>query len=101
MRVLLNIKFPMHQFNLAVKDGTAGAKLHRILDSIKPEAVYFTEQHGERGAVVVVNMKDASQIPSLAEPWFLTFEASVEFKIAMIPADLKKGGLDVLGKKWG
>jgi hypothetical protein len=83
-----------------VRDGSAGDKLGRILEAIKPEAVYFTEQNGTRGAVLVVDMADASQIPALAEPWFLTFNADCEFRIAMTPADLKKAGLDKLGKKW-
>lgn len=38
--------------------------------------------------------------PALAEPWFLTFQAEVEFRIAMSAEDLKNAGLDELGKKW-
>jgi hypothetical protein len=45
-------------------------------------------------------MADASKIPLLSEPWFLTFNADVKCRIAMTPEDLKKGGLDALGKKW-
>jgi len=41
MRVLLNVRIPHRQFNAAVKDGTAGPKLNRILEATKPEAVYF------------------------------------------------------------
>lgn len=100
MRVLMNVRIPHRQFNAAVKDGSAGAKLNRILEAIKPEAVYFTEQGGQRGAVLVVDMPDASRIPALAEPWFLSFEADVEFRIAMTQEDLKKGGLDEIGRKW-
>ena len=100
MRVLMNVRIPHEQFNAAVKDGSAGPKLNRILEATKPEAVYFTEQCGKRGAVLVVNMPDASSIPALAEPWFLTFQADVEFRIAMTPDDLKRAGLDGIGKKW-
>ena len=100
MRILLNVKIPHQTFNAAVKDGTAGPKLNRILEAIKPEAVYFTEQNGGRGAVLVVDLPDPSQIPALAEPWFLTFQADVEFRVAMTPDDLKKAGLENLGKKW-
>jgi len=100
MKILMNVKIPHRPFNAAVKDGSVGPKLNRILEAIKPEAVYFTEQNGQRGAVLVVDMPDSSKIPALAEPWFLTFEADVEFRIAMTPEDLKKGGLDDLGKKW-
>ena len=100
MRILLNVKIPHATFNAAVKDGTAGAKLNKILEAIKPEAAYFTEQNGARGAVLVVDLPDASKIPALAEPWFLTFQADVEFRVAMTPEDLKRAGLDELGKKW-
>ena len=34
-------------------------------------------------------MKDASKIPTFAEPWFLTFNADVEFRAVMTPDDLK------------
>ena len=100
MRIMLNVKIPHAPFNAAVKDGTAGAKLQRIMAAIKPEAIYFTEQNGGRGAVVIVDMADPSKIPALAEPWFLTFNAEVEFRVVMTPDDLGKAGLDKLGKEW-
>jgi hypothetical protein len=100
MKLLINVKIPHQQFNAAVKDGSVGSKLNRILEANKPEAVYFTEHNGHRGAVLIVDLPDASKIPALAEPWFLTFQADVEFRIAMTPEDLKNAGLDELGKKW-
>ena len=77
-----------------------GPKLRRILDESKPEAVYFTEQHGKRSCILIVDLPEASKIPALAEPWFLTFNADVEVKVIMSPEDLAKAGLDELGKKW-
>jgi hypothetical protein len=100
MRMLMIVKIPHATFNAAVKDGTAGAKLNRILDAIKPESAYFTDQHGCRGAVLVVDVPDQSKVPALAEPWFLTFNADVQLHIAMTADDLKRSGLDELGKKW-
>jgi hypothetical protein len=100
MRMLMNVKIPHQPFNAAVKDGSAGAKLNKILEAIKPEVVYFTEQNGQRGAVLVVDLPDASKVPVLAEPWFLTFQADVEFRIAMTPDDLKRSGIDGMGQKW-
>ena len=100
MRMLMTVKIHHLSFNAAVKDGSAGAKLSRILEAIKPEAAYFTEQDGQRGAVLIVDLPDASKIPVLAEPWFLTFQADVEFRIAMTPDDLKRSGIDGMGKQW-
>lgn len=100
MRMLMNVTFPTEDFNEAIKNGTAGAKLNQILEAIKPEAVYFTEQDGWRGAVLIVNLDDPGKIPALSEPWFLSFNANVQFRIAMTPDDLKRSGLEELGKKW-
>ena len=100
MRMLLDVKIPHEAFNAAVRDGSAGEKLKRILEATKPEAVYFTERNGHRGATMIVNLDDPSKIPTFAEPWFLTFNADVEFRVAMTPEDLARAGLDALGKKW-
>jgi len=100
MKILLDITVPHEPFNSLVRTGVAGKKLSGILDAIKPEAVYFTEQEGKRGAMVVVDIADSSKIPSVCEPWFLTFNADVKCRITMTPDDLKKSGLDALGKKW-
>jgi hypothetical protein len=100
MRMLLHVKIPHDSFNAAVKDGSAGKKMRRILDELKPEAVYFTEYGGRRGAIMIINMDDPSKVPSFAEPWFLNFNADCEFHIVMTPEDLARAGLDELGKKW-
>lgn len=101
MRVLLTATMPHREFNAAVKDGSAGAKLNRILEQTKPEAVYFTDRQGQRCAHLVVDLADASKIPALAEPWFLTFNADIEIHPVMTPEDLKLAGLEKLGKEWG
>jgi len=101
MRMLMNVIIPHHIFNAAVRDGTAGAKINKILEAIKPEAVYFTEQNGHRGAILIVNVPNDAKVPALAEPWFLTFEADVQIRIVMSPDDLKHSGIEGLGKKWG
>ena len=100
MRMLLIATIPHHTFNAAVKDGTAGAKIGKILDAIKPESVHFTEICGKRTAFVVVDLPDATGIPALVEPWFLTFEADVQLHPAMTPDDLKHSGIDAMGKQW-
>jgi hypothetical protein len=100
MRMLMHVHLPLEPFNSAVRDGSAGQKIKRILDALKPEAVYFCEHNGQRGGTLVVNVNDPSDIPALAEPWFLTFNAQVEFRVAMTPEDLARSNLDALGKKW-
>ena len=100
MRVMIEANMPVQRFNEAVKNGTAGPVIKQILEETRPEAVYFTENGGHRTCVMIVDMAEASQIPSLAEPWFLNFDAEVHFRIVMLPSDLMKAGLEGLGQKW-
>jgi hypothetical protein len=99
--MLMNVRFPHEPFNSLVRKGTIGDLMQKILGAIKPEAAYFSEQNGKRGAVLIVNVENPSQIPALAEPWFLNFQADCEIRIVMSPEDLQRAGLGDLGKKWG
>jgi len=100
MRMIMHVYMPVDVFNAAVRDGSVGGKMQRILAKQKPEAAYFTEYHGQRTGILVVDLKQASEIPGFAEPWFLTFNAKVEFHPAMTAQDLAAAGLDALGKEW-
>jgi len=101
MRLLMHVKLPHEPFNTAVRNGTVGKTMERILGDAKPEAVYFTEFDGRRGAIMVVDLPDPSRLPALAEPWFLSFNADVTFHVVMSPDELGRAGLDAIGKKWG
>lgn len=101
MRFIMKISIPNEPFNTYVKNGTVGQLIQQILDEIKPEATYFTAMHGSRAGILIVNMENTSQIPHLAEAWFLKFDAHVEFLPVMLPEDLAHAGLTELGKKWG
>jgi hypothetical protein len=101
MRMVMHVYFPVEIFNAAVRDGSVSGKMQRILAEQKPEAAYFTEYHGQRSGILIVDLKDASEIPKFAEPWFLQFNARLELHPAMTPQDLGAAGLDALGKAWG
>ncbi len=100
MRFILEVTIPHDTFNAAVKDGSAGTKMKKILDELKPEAVYFTDNNGRRSGLLIVDLADASRLPSYTEPWFLAFNADIRVRLAMTPEDLGKAGLDELGRKW-
>ena len=100
MKMLLDISLPHEPFNSLARKGIAGKKLTDILKALEPEAIYFIERDGKRGAVMIVDMADSSKSPFLAEPWFQTFNADVKFHPMMTPDDLKRAGLDALGKRW-
>jgi hypothetical protein len=99
--MLLTVTMPHEPFNTLVRKKRAGEILKRILEEIKPEASYFTEQDGARGAVLVINVPDPSRVPSFAEPFFLNFNADCRFRVVMSPDDLGRSGLDAIADKWG
>ena len=101
MRMLLSVEFPHEPFNSLVRSGKVGEIIGRILESIKPESAYFTEQDGTRGGIFVINVNAPSDVPAFAEPFFLNFQANCKFRILMNPEDLQRAGLNELGKKWG
>ena len=92
MRFLLKAEWPVEAGNAAIKDGSLSKTIESILDDLKPEAAYFLASNGKRTALLIVDMEDASQIPALAEPWFLAFKASLEVVPVMVPDDLEKAG---------
>jgi hypothetical protein len=100
MRMLMLVQFPVEPFNSLVKSGAIGAKMKQILDAIQPEHAWFSERDGKRGGILVVNVDRPSDVPRLAEPWFLALNAEVELRIAMTPEDLGSSGLDSMGKNW-
>jgi hypothetical protein len=100
MRMIMDVRLPLEPFNTMARNGAAGQKLQQILGDIKPEAVYFSERDGKRGAILIVDVPDPSAVPRLAEPFFLAFDASVQFHIAISPEDLANAGLDELGKRY-
>jgi len=100
MQMLLHLKLPHEPFNTAVRNGSAARTIERILSDTKPEAVYFTNYDGRRGAIMLVDVADPSAIPALAEPWFLAFDADVTFHIVMKPEELHQADLSAIGRKW-
>ena len=92
MRFLLKVNIPVEAGNAAAKAGKLGATIQSILADLKPEAAYFTDNDGQRTGFIVFDMQDASQIPTVAEPWFLAFNAGIEIHPVMVPDDLARAG---------
>ncbi len=100
MKVLFKITFPVERFNELARQGTAGQRLAAIVEATKPESFYFTGSQSGRGAVAVYDFADGSQVPAVCEPWFLTFNANIEYSVAISAQEMAKGNLDKVIKQW-
>jgi hypothetical protein len=90
MRCLMKVSIPVETGNVTIADGTLPKTIETILNELKPEAAFFAEDNGKRTGFIFLDLKDTSQIPALAEPWFLAFNAHVELHPAMNLDDLKR-----------
>ena len=103
MKYIMKVRMSIDKGNEALKDPQFGHKMSELLAEIKAEAAYFSTINGQRGAYIVVNLNDASELPAVAEPFFLWLNADIEWIPVMKPEDLGKAGpaIGAAVKKWG
>ncbi len=102
MRVMLKVSMPVARGNEAIADGTLQRVLPALLGDMKAEAAYFLSYEGQRSALIFCDLADPSQIPVLAEPFFMALEADVDIYPVMNVEDLSKGmaGLQQMAEKY-
>jgi hypothetical protein len=103
MKYIMKVRMSLDKGNEALRDSDFGHKMGELLKEIKAEAAYFTTIRGQRGAYIVVNLNDASEIPAVAEPFFLWLDADIDWIPVMKPEDLGKAGpaISAAVSKWG
>ena len=91
MRTLLKVRIPVEAGNRAIKDGTLPQIVGKFVEQHKPEAIYFAAEEGQRCAYIVLDVKDPTDLPSIAEPFFIGLDAHVHNSICMNLEDMKAG----------
>jgi len=95
---MIRITIPVENGNQAIQDGSIAQIVGGALERLKPEAAYFTADGGKRTAYLFVNLTDSSDIPSIAEPFFIGLNAAVEL-LPVMNADELKAGLEKFAKQ--
>jgi hypothetical protein len=91
MRTLMKVSVPVEAGNKAVRDGTIAQVIQATVERVKPEAVYFTEEQGQRCAFFVFDLKDPTDMPAISEPLYQALNASVTYSPVMTAQDLQVG----------
>lgn len=91
MRTMVTVMFDAESGNKAIKDGSLPKIVETFIERFKPESAYFRALQGKRSMQFVFNLSDPSDIPSLAEPFFMGLNAEIEATPVMNADDLRKG----------
>jgi hypothetical protein len=102
-RFMLSVRVPPEKGNQLVREGELAEVLQSIMEDLKPEAAYFTDIDGARGAIFIVNMDDASQLPAMAEPLYHGVNATVKAQVVLTPEDFQRAApaLEQVVQKYG
>lgn len=91
MRMMLRVYIPVEAGNAAIKSGSLAQTFQNFMEAAKPEAAYFVADGGERTAYFFFDLKQTSDIPSIAEPFFSNLQASIDVTPAMNIEDVRTG----------
>lgn len=91
MRMMMKVSIPVEAGNRAVKDGTFSSTITNFIEAYKPEAAYFVTDGGRRTALFIFELNDQTSMPMIAKPFFLNFDAGIEWSPALNLDDLKVG----------
>jgi hypothetical protein len=97
VRVLLKAILDTEKTNEVIRNGTMQKSMQAAMEALRPEAAYFTTQEGCRTALIVFDLADPSQMPKIAEPFFMEMGAKISITPVMNGEDLEKG-LAALGR---
>jgi hypothetical protein len=91
MRMLMKVQMPTESGNDAIKDGSLPQVMASSLEALRAEAAYFTAEDGMRTALIFFDMKDASDIPPAAEPFFTSLGAKITLSPVMNAQEMQSG----------
>ena len=96
IRMMLKVQIPPDGGNEAIKAGNQGAIFEALIDQIKPEAVYFTQEDGLRTAYFVYTIYETTDFAAIHEPLIQGFGARVYDMPALTWEELKQafGAID-------
>ncbi|AOO84516.1 hypothetical protein [Bosea vaviloviae] len=91
MRMMLKVSIPVETGNKSIVDGTLRKTVKEFMLEFEPEAAYFVADAGLRTGYFFFDLAKSTDIPSVAETFFLNLNAAIELTPAMNAADMEAG----------
>ena len=92
MRMMLKAVVDTEAGNEALRNGSMIKAMEQMMEQLKPEAAYFLgSEDGQRSCLVVFDLAEPSQIPSVSEPLFQMGKAKVTLTPCMSLDEVLRG----------
>lgn len=91
MRVMMKVTIPTETGNKSIKNESLPKTFGAFIETMKPEAAYFIAEGGHRTGLLFFDLASPDDIPTVAEPFFMNLDATIEITPAMNAADMKAG----------
>ena len=91
MRMMMKVSIPVEYGNKCVSEGYLQQTVMKFVEQYRPESSYFLPEDGLRTALFFFDAKDATEIPSIAEPFFMNLHAGVTITPVMNLNDMREG----------
>ncbi|GHF78858.1 hypothetical protein ACFFSH_36505 [Streptomyces filamentosus] len=91
MRMLLKVEMDTAASNEAIREGSIQGLMQEAVGRIRPEAAYFTVENGCRTGYFFFDLTETSDLPAIAEPFFMRLGARIHYSPVMNPDELAKG----------
>lgn len=89
--MMMKVQIPVEAGNEAIRTKQLPGIIEASMAQLKPEASYFFAEGGVRTALFFFDLADPSQIPVVAEPFFMGANAAVSMVPVMNPEELQAG----------
>lgn len=84
MRFIVRATIPNAAGNALIRDGARMERtFQNIIGDLKPEAVYYCLEKGQRTIYFIVDIQDGAEWPRIGEPLWLGLQADVDVILAM------------------
>ena len=90
MRFLISARVPTERTNALIQEGRFPQTFQSVMEDLRPEAAYFTDMDGARGAYFVVNVEEPSEMAHKTETLLQGLGAEIRIRFVWTPEDVQE-----------